>query len=215
MTWIESSCSAEATACARSPCYCGPCLWRPYFLWAFGDDGRTGHALRAGGHAGVQGRGLRSPALAPPTGPARRDHRSNLSQPPFVASRVCPGAELPRLLRPTTAHELQPRRNDAGTDMRDHYRQGGRSGKDARERGQPPRPHKPPAQKSETTVQQQRPQPPFEAPPREQQAPKSQGKGGGGRQGQGATRDPGREPKPGWDKEPEKAHDNAHDNAEE
>jgi len=41
-------------------------------------------------------------------------------------------------------------------------------------------------QKSETAVQKQRSQPPVAAPPREQQAPKSQGKDGGP-QGKGAT----------------------------
>jgi len=76
------------------------------------------------------------------------------------------------------------------------------AGKDARERDQPPRSVKPPAQKSEPAVQRQRPQPPVAAPPREQQAPKSQGKDGGPH-GKGAHRDPGGEPKRGRDKAPE------------
>jgi hypothetical protein len=102
--------------------------------------------------------------------------------------------------------QLQPQRKDAGRDMREREPQSGGSGKDARERDQPPRSVKPPAQKSETAVQKQRSQPPVAAPPREQQAPKSQGKDGGP-QGKGAHRDPGGEPMRGRDKEPEKAHD--------
>ena len=102
--------------------------------------------------------------------------------------------------------QLQPQREDAGRDMREREPQSGGSGRDVRERDQPPRSVKPPAQKSEPAVQRQRPQPPVAAPPREQQAPKSQGKDGGP-QGKGAHRDPGGEPMRGRDKEPEKARD--------
>ena len=110
----------------------------------------------------------------------------------LVRERVRPqmrGASAPT----APERQLQPQRRDAGND--------------ARERDQPPRPVEAPAQRSEPAVQKQRPQqPPGAAPPREQQAPKSQRKDGGP-QGKGATRDPprdlGGEPKRGQGQEPQ------------